>query len=328
MIETFISNRETALIIWLMILAGYGLVSSSVRPHLLKVLSVFFSKPIIRLQVFILIYIALQIYILNYLGFWSVGLLLPTIIWLYSPYQSLFQDATKDWEKPHFIKHKLLGLTSHAAILEYIIGFKSFPLLIEMLTLPALTFIGASYVLTERKIEYKSVNRLFLFILSSYSLFALSYSIWHLYIDWSLSNFWGFIFTFVMSIAFLPCVLMLRVFSIYENVFIRLFIPHAKRTLDKKYIRRKAITSFGLNTILLQRWCNHVLRHEIKSNDDIDETVRLIKEAIDRERNPLAIDLNDGWSPYIIKDCLEEYGLHSETYDLFYSGEWGGRSPF
>lgn len=127
MIETFISNRETALIIWLMILAGYGLVSSSVRPHLLKVLSVFFSKPIIRLQVFILIYIALQIYILNYLGFWSVGLLLPTIIWLYSPYQSLFQDATKDWEKPHFIKHKLLGLTSHAAILEYIIGFKSFP---------------------------------------------------------------------------------------------------------------------------------------------------------------------------------------------------------
>jgi len=245
MLEKFISNRELALLIWLLILVGYVLATGSIRTHLLKVVSIFFSKQVIRLQLIILIYIALQIYVLSYLGFWTVGLLMPTIIWLYSPYQSLFQDASKDWEKPHFLKDKLLGLASHTAILEYIIGFKSFPLLVEILMFPALTFIGACYVWTEQRTEYKSVNRLCLFIISSYALFALSYSIWYLYIDWSVTNFWGFIFTFVMSLAFLPCVFMLRVYFIYENVFFRLFIPHAYRVLDKKYIRRKAITNFG-----------------------------------------------------------------------------------
>lgn len=328
MLETFISNRELALLIWLLFLVGYGLALESARTHLLKVVSIFFSKQIIRLQLVILIYIALQIYVLSYLGFWSVGLLIPTIIWLYSPYQSLFQDASKDWEKPNFVKEKILGLASHTAILEYIIGFKSFPLLVEILMLPALTFIGSCYVWTEQRIEYKGVNRLFLFIISGYTLFALSYSIWHLYIDWSATNFWGFIFTFVMSLAFLPCVLMLRVFFIYENVFTRLFIPQANRVLDKKYIYWKALNSFGLNTLALQRWCNHVLRHEIKSNEDIDETVRSIKETIERESNPPKIDLKDGWSPYAIKDCLEDCGLKSDTYDLFYSGEWGAEAYF
>jgi len=250
------------------------------------------------------------------------------MIWLYFPYQSLFQDASTVPTEPNFIKDKILGLMSHTAILEYIIGFKSFSLLIEFLTLPSLTLTGMSYFLTERKIEYKSINKILLFILSSYALFALSYSVWYLYIDWSLLNFWGFIFTFVMSLAFLPCLLMFRVYIIYEYVFTRLFMPHASRKMNKKYIYWKAITSFGLNTIHLQRWCNHVLRHEIKSNDDINETVCSIKEAIEREKNPLIIKVNDGWSPYAIKGCLEVYGLKSSTYDLKYNGEWGAEAFF
>jgi len=77
-----------------------------------------------------------------------------------------------------------------------------------------------------------------------------------------------------------------------------------------------------------KRWCNHVLGHKINSNEDIDETVRSIKETIEREQNPPKIDLKDGWSPYAIKDCLEECGLRSDTYDLFFLEEWRAKAHF
>ena len=56
--------------------------------------------------------------------------------------------------------------------------------------------------------------------------------------------------------------------------------------------------------------------------------MRSIKETIEREQNPPKIDLKDGWSPYAIKDCLEECGLRSDTYDLFFLEEWRAKAHF
>ncbi len=330
MLENIISDRELSTIIWSGLLISFfiflSIINKEIREAGFDFIKSFFRLKLVGYQLLMLGYIAGQTYLLFRLGRWHEGMLASTLIWLANPYAMLFKDLTKDWRNPRYLREKLKGLITHTVILEYIIGLKSFPFFAELIITPILVFVAFTYAFTNGKPDYKPLDKFASWMLCIYAIIALGYSVWFLVTDWSFDYLWGFLFTFIMSVLFIPFIFLLRLHTIYENVFMRMTLPK-NHNFPKWYARIKGMITFGVNTVTLQRWCDHMVRHSINSRKDVDASISLIKESIKREKNPVKVNIKDGWSPYIIKDCLAAHDLPTETYNC-YDDEWGAESSY
>ena len=332
MLNNIFSDRELSVIIWLGVVAIFVLYSSTkskeIRQSFFNLIKAFFQRKLIGYQVLMLGYIAGQIYLLYQVGFWHEGMLGSTLIWLIAPYIALFKDVTGDWRNPDFLKEKIKKLVTHTAILEYIIGLKSFPFIVELIITPMFALVALAYAYTDGKQEYKPFDKVTEWLVILYVITALGYSSWFLVTTWSFEYLWGFTFVFIMSALFIPFIYLLRLHVIYQSVFVRMTVLHKNTNFPKRYARLKGAIAFRADTVNLQRWCDHMTRHEINSRKDIDESISIIKESIKKEQCPVKVNIEHGWSPYIIKDCLAEYDLPAGTYNKYWDDEWGASSPY
>jgi hypothetical protein len=332
MCSLIFSDRELSVIIYSGLLLGslflYTLKNKDLRGSGLVLIKAFFQPKLFFLQILMLAYIIGQTYILYRIGYWHQGMLGSTLIWLIAPYTSFLKDGTEDLDNPTFMRQKLKGLVGYTAILEYIIGLQSFPFIAELIITPILMFVGFTYGFTKGKDEYKPLDKVTEFILGFYAIIACGYSSWVLISDWSFDFLWGFTLAITMSVLFTPFIFLLRLLVVYENVLIRMEFLQRDSNFPKWYALIKGVFSFGYNTINLQRWCDYLVRHRISSKKGIDASIKQIQKSIKREKNPVEVEIKDGWSPYKIKDCLAELGLPTKTYDLYFDGEWSAGSDY
>src|SRR6266568_3750463 len=104
-ILTVFTNRELALIIWILIALVCLLVSKSIRPSFLAVAKAFLARKIVTVLLMMLAYISLVVFAAYSLHLWDFSLLKDTIVWCLGTACVMFFNYDKvNTEKKYFKK--------------------------------------------------------------------------------------------------------------------------------------------------------------------------------------------------------------------------------
>src|SRR2546421_9768941 len=154
-IVNFFNNREKALIIWILIVLVLLLANKDIRPSFLSVLKALFATKIVIALLVMLAYISLVVFAAYTVHFWDLSLLKDTIMWVLGTAVIMFVNYDKAIKESHYFKKVLLDNVKLVILLEFIINFYVFNLVVELLLVPVLFAIAALLAISGTKKEYK-----------------------------------------------------------------------------------------------------------------------------------------------------------------------------
>ena len=131
----FLSNRETALLIWffvgLLIIAFY----KSLRKPFGKVVVAFFKKRVLILFLLLFLYVFIIVYVLYILRYWDSSVLKDTLLWTFGlAIISLFRF--NDMKYFSDLKIMLRDAVRWTIVIEFIANFYTFSLIAELIVQP------------------------------------------------------------------------------------------------------------------------------------------------------------------------------------------------
>jgi len=137
------NTREIAIGIWVTLFFVWALTQPSIRESLSKVLFILTKKVILIPLALMAGYIGFMVWGLNKLGLWEVSQLKNTILWSGSvAFVSLIRlnDIANN---PDYFKTTLKDNLRLITILEFVVGFYTFPLWSELLLVPFSVVLGS-----------------------------------------------------------------------------------------------------------------------------------------------------------------------------------------
>ena len=139
---SFFSNRELALLIWLIIVLVYSLIKDKWRCYLKRIITSAFALKLIIVYITLIIYAFVIILLLYLTNIWEICLLKDTIIWLlFSALATAF--TLINIKNFSYFTGLIKSNITVTAIVQFIINLYSFSLAIELIMLPIIVFTTA-----------------------------------------------------------------------------------------------------------------------------------------------------------------------------------------
>ena len=130
------TTREIAIAIWGTIAIVFFCVKSSPKQLIISA----FQKKLVFIYLIIIVYLTLIIYVLNKLNIWETTLYKDFLIWFFTVGIISVFNVNKLKTHNDFIKI-IFKLFSISMILEFLISYYSFPLIIELIIVPLFTIL-------------------------------------------------------------------------------------------------------------------------------------------------------------------------------------------
>lgn len=324
----FLSNREMAIALWVIAIFIYISLSTKmggVRKSFNRVITALFARQVILVFILMSIYVGVVVYFMFRAGLWNIGQIKNTIFWAVAVgFMSLVKlDSIK--KDKSFFRKSVFENIKILAIIQFLVNFYVFSLWIELLLVPVLVIILVMSAIAELDEKLNQAKKFLDGVILFFGLlliFYAAYMILNNFNDFAKRNtLYDFFVPPLLTLFYLPFIFLMMVYSIYEQVFIRLiFIIRDKRIrfVAKTY----AILFFNFRLSRLERWINHISRREISSHEDLVKSFLYICKVKNQESSVSQVPFEEGWSPYIAKDFLFANGLKTGYYDIFYENEW------
>lgn len=327
-----LNDREIAIALWLLAFLAYTLFApkmAGVRSAFKGVLSAFFAKQIMIVLGLMIAYMSVVIYWLSKIDLWNMEQLKNTIFWCASVgFVSLskLESIKKDRS---FFKHSLINNLKLLAVIQFIVGVYTFPLLVEVMLVPILALISGMLAVSETDEKYRQVKTLLEYLLSLFGMALLIYTLYMLVTDFGEfgkeKTAYDFFVPSLLTLSYLPFIFIMMIYSTYEQVFIRLqFSIRDKRLryLAKLY----SSVLFNVRMDILDRWSFQLTRDNVRSHSDLLDSFKYIFRVRKSERNPKEVPSIIGWSPYKAKEFLSSLGVETGFYNRLYEEEWSASS--
>ena len=162
-------------------------------------------------------------------------------------------------------------------VFQFIVNTRVFSLPIELILIPAITFLVILNSVAELKEEHKKVKRLIDWILTLIGLTFLMLAIIGITEDVSkfasYKTLKSFLLPIILSITFIPYAYLTKLFMSYEMLYVRLgFFLRNKR--DLRYAKRRVFTKAFLNLKKLNRISYSINQlHNNSTRDDIRSVI-------------------------------------------------------
>jgi hypothetical protein len=231
-----LSNREKALLVWILIVLIAMMLGKEIRKSIFGVFKALFVKQILAILGLFGLYVFASVSLLKLLGFWDASLLKDTILWAFGAFVIMFKvDKAKD--RNHFtdlIKDSI----KWAVIFEFLVAFYTFSFRTELILIPVLVFTGMLQATASFDPKHKQVEEILKKFVSFIGIIIIGYVIFKTYNQYkdllSIAQLKTFLLPIVLTILFLPFVYGLAIYMVYESIFIRLlFIIKDKKLRDK-----------------------------------------------------------------------------------------------
>jgi len=236
------NNRELAFLSWAAIVIFYFVLvnATSVNKLAKSLLKAILSRHILSTITLMAGYMYLLISLLRYFNIWDASDLKTTIIWFFFSGILLLKTAVQSNKNYGFISETIKSAVSISVVIEFILRLESFSYPVELLMIPILALIlGLSYQ-AENMNNVSNVQRFLDYLIIVIFLVLLIGSINNIFfksIDlFSIAVLKSFSMPIVLTICFLPFLIFISVYSLYQFEFVRLNL----RIRDKK-LRRLAI---------------------------------------------------------------------------------------
>lgn len=164
-----------------------------------------------------------MIYGLYVIGFWDTSLLKDTIFWVLLLEIPLFVKTVEKAKDNHFFIQLIKEKIALIAIIEFILNFWTFGLIIEIIIIPI--FIGFLYAISAKRKKYHQVKRFFDWIFVIFGLVVIINTVTNIIKTpneiISIATLKEFLLPVLLLILNLPIVYGLALYNIYEQVFIQ-----------------------------------------------------------------------------------------------------------
>ena len=314
----FFTNREIATLIcggvWLLIILFLG-----DNKELLKLTAKTLNS-VIELKIMLLLlavagYISLEVWLLRYAGLWQKTMSASVIIMFVGLVISIFRSISSDRGEMGNLSHELSRLIKYTIVIEYIVGFKSFPLLIEVMIGFFVSFCQFSYTFTKGKKDCEKSGAVLFSLIILFSIPSLIYSFYFLYKDWDYDILLDFMAAPLLSICFIPCLFILKFVFLYETASAIRRIPKFDKPLFW-YAVFKGFKEFKANFEVHHRWHRTLCPDQIKTRDDVDKSIRLIVGRLENENSSYYVVPEKGWPNKIIHDFLWIHDLKQDDLEI------------
>ncbi|MCU1753828.1 hypothetical protein [Pseudomonas helleri] len=323
-----LNNREIAITLWLILAATYICSAKRMREVRLafkKLAFVFQSRPLMIVFSLAAVYTTAMVGLLLDWELWSIDQLKNTIFWFFSVGLLSIYNLEKIKTDPHFFKKSVIGNLRLLAILQFVVGIYSLPLLAELFLVPFMVVVGMMTPIAESDIKYLQVKKLLNGIVISFGLFTLAYTAYMLATNFKElgqeKTFYDFIVPALLTVMYLPFVFAMMTYSTYETIFMRL-----KFTMQDRRLRRLAklysVVLFNFRLDAIQRWADHIARVEVVSHKQLLSTFVHLRKLKKLEKMKPEVLRSQGWSPYLAKDFLLSEGVSTGYYNLIFVDQW------
>lgn len=224
-----LSNREISILIWSFVIFVVLIISSKGSfGQFLNVIKALFSEKFIPFYIIFLLYFFLIILLLNRFSIWEFSLYKDFVYWFLTNGIVLFFRANNLKTIKDFVK-VILSATSLTIIIEFIVGFYNFSLIVELILIPIVTFISLLILVAEMKNDdpnTKIVANILKGLLTTIGFGLLIYGIYQMITNYedffTLSNLKSFLLPPIFTLLFLPLIYFTVLYIKYERAFMNL----------------------------------------------------------------------------------------------------------
>nr|WP_315142076.1 hypothetical protein [uncultured Flavobacterium sp.] len=220
-----LSNREIAILFWIVVIFTVLIFISKSSNSFLGVVKAFFDKKLVYCYIIIGAYLFLVITILNKTIFWEAYLFKDFAIWLVGFAMVSFFNINKINTNSELIK-RFLKIFSATIIIDFSINFFTFNLGWELIIVPVVSFIAILQYFAEinkEKPGYEQVSSFLKWVLTIIGFSLLGYVIHKLYHNYNeilkINNLKSFLIPVILSVLYFPIILLFASVMKYENIF-------------------------------------------------------------------------------------------------------------
>jgi hypothetical protein len=312
------NTRETALLIWLVLLSPVALWFSTTRGILFGLFKTFMRATALHQYLLItLVWVALEVWILEAAGLWSLAHLKGTIIWVLAVPMVTTWRMFQRPEKERFVFNALRDTFALTVLVEFVVDFYPLALWVEFLLMPIAAGLTLFHETGKQQEGAEPATSLFEWLLAALGLFVLAHAALSAIADihtlFSSATLAELIGPIALTTLFLPYLFAVAVFVTYANAFQRITVAIEDKEL-RKYAHFHSTLAFGWRLEMLRRWSRDVGAGFADSRQDVRRSILEVLEARKRERNPPKIAQEEGWSPNIARHFLDEVGLSTNDY--------------
>lgn len=267
------SNREIAFIFWAFVSLIFIFKSKPIRQSLANLFKALFAKQILILLLLMLSYIALLLAILMHFHLWNFSLSKEAIYWIFGTGFILIMNALSRTDK-NYIRKILLENLKLLVILEFLINFYTFPLLVELVLIPLLFIIFAMGAFVEEKKEYQLIKKIIDWIKMLFGA-SIIISILIKTINGygnlvTLDNIRTLLLPPLLTILYIPFLYFFMLYATYEEIFLRISLFLRENPDLIKHTKRAVLHTNHLNLIKLQAFSRYSASLFVRVNDKKD----------------------------------------------------------
>jgi hypothetical protein len=145
------NNRELATVIWLVLILVACLLIKLVRASLVVVGRTLVGPPLLETFVVLVMYVVLLTWIGHGLGIWTTELISETVWWFVGTALVILFNVTVAVSERGFLRRTLLEVFGFTLLLDFFMNdLFVFALPIELIVLPAITFLGLLTIVAGR----------------------------------------------------------------------------------------------------------------------------------------------------------------------------------
>lgn len=329
-----INTREIAAFIWIFCFILYlGIKNKdSTNPlNLLGVLKSFCNKHVLTVYGAAVVWACIGVLFFSVLGVWEANNAKTTIFWFLGfAFVTLLKVPNDSVDERDYFNAYLKSLFQLAAVVAFIAEAYTFSIFWELVIFPILAVMVGLKAVSERKPEHRQVVKVVDFFLIVFVFVFISYSLFKViqkpsdFFSWA--KFSGLFLPLLLSLWFIPFVMVLRAYIGYEKAFLRIgFWLKDKKLL--RYAKRKSVMAFGTNIEALDFWRLDLeyKKSNIRNEADVDASIAYAINYKIKEKIRGAVPRELGWNPYDAKKFLNSHGLRCSHYKVNYMG-WGAES--
>lgn len=301
-IQSIFNNREIAITFWVIIVATILIFTKVGKDFLKSVLPILFCKKFVVFYFVFISFLCLVIYGLYKIEIWSLDLIKDTIFWVMFVELPLFVKTIEEAKDARFFRKLIKDNIAISVAIEFLIGFWTFDLWLEIVLIPLLVFISALYAVAEREKKHRPAKSFLQCILVLLGVISFIYAIYNLIRFpkdfFSIDTLKAFVLPLILLLLNLPVAYGLAIYNVYEQIFIRL----KGADKEKRKMKVSLVLFAGINLYKLTKIRTNMHKTIIISLSNKDLQVNLNK--LQRE---LDLQIGDNYmkrSKFYVRVCI------------------------
>lgn len=301
-IQSVFNNREIAIAFWVIIVVTILIFTKAGKDFLKSVTPILFCKKFVIFYFVFISFLCLVIYGLYKIEIWSLKLVKDTIFWVMFVELPLFAKTIEEAKDARFFRKLIKDNIAISVAVEFLIGFWTFDLWVEILLIPFLVFISVLYAVAEREKKNKPAKSFLQGILTLLGVISFIYAIYNLVHFpqdfFSVDTLKVFVLPLILLILNLPVVYGLAIYNVYEQIFI-----HLKGTAREKRKMKVSLVLFaGINLHKLS-----MIRLNMHKTIIISLTNKELKDNLHKLQKELDSQIGDNYmkrSKFYVRVCI------------------------